>query len=49
VTVTAGLVAMVYGFTEADSDGWSSAVTIYDRAWFTARPAGSSALGRASV
>lgn len=27
-TVTAGLVALVYGFTKADSDGWGSAVTI---------------------
>jgi EmrB/QacA subfamily drug resistance transporter len=27
-TVTAGLVALVYGFTEADSDGWASGVTI---------------------
>ena len=28
VAVTVGLVAMVYGFTEADSDGWGSGVTI---------------------
>jgi EmrB/QacA subfamily drug resistance transporter len=27
-TVTVGLVALVYGFTKADSDGWTSAITI---------------------
>jgi EmrB/QacA subfamily drug resistance transporter len=27
-TVTAGLVALVYGFTKAETDGWSSGVTI---------------------
>jgi EmrB/QacA subfamily drug resistance transporter len=27
-TVTAGLVALVYGFTKAESDGWTSGVTI---------------------
>lgn len=28
ITVTAGLVAMVYGFTKAATDGWASAVTL---------------------
>ena len=28
VTSTAGLLALVYGFTRAESDGWSSAVTL---------------------
>ncbi|MQY40591.1 putative MFS-type transporter EfpA [Streptomyces sp. RB17] len=28
VTVTAGLVALVYGFTKAESDGWTSGVTL---------------------
>jgi EmrB/QacA subfamily drug resistance transporter len=28
VAVTAGLVALVYGFTKADSDGWTSGMTI---------------------
>jgi EmrB/QacA subfamily drug resistance transporter len=27
-TVTAGLVALVYGFTKAETDGWSSGITI---------------------